>query len=233
MAAVESKFPVQKITLDDVIATFAGLRPVIGTGKSDPSKESRDHVIWDEKGLITVTGGKLTTFRIIAIDTLVAASGRLPGMKQPSRKMLVLNRIDKKEVRKLPVSDRQKIRLMGRYGIEALDLVTSAKPVELEPIPNTMYLWAELRWAARAEGVVHLEDLLLRRVRIGLLLPQGAEALLPMIRVICQPELGWDDERWKEEESAYLELWKRNYSLPDRKTIPAWYVAVDKKTAKR
>jgi glycerol-3-phosphate dehydrogenase len=233
MAAVESKFPVQKITLDDVISTFSGLRPVIGTGKSDPSKESRDHVIWDEKGLITVTGGKLTTFRIIAIDTLVAASERLPGMKGLSRKMLVLNRIDRKELRKLPVSDNQKIRLTGRYGIEALDLVKSAKPVELEPIPNTMYLWAELRWAARAEGVVYLEDLLLRRVRIGLLLPQGAEPLLPMIRGICQPELGWDDKRWQKEESAYLELWKQHYSLPDRKTIPAWYVAVDKKSAKR
>ncbi|MGD0277551.1 MAG: glycerol-3-phosphate dehydrogenase/oxidase [Syntrophales bacterium] len=233
MAAVESKFPLLKLTLADVIATYAGLRPVIGTGKADPSKESRDHVIWDEKGLITVTGGKLTTFRLIAIDTLMAAAGRLPGMREPNKKIPVLDRIDKKEARKLPVSEEQRVRLIGRYGINASELIAVAKPVELEPIPNTKYLWAELRWAARSEGVVHLGDLLLRRVRLGLLLPEGGKALLPMIRTMCQSELGWDDDRWKEEEAAYLELWRKNYSLPDRKTIADWHEMSVKKKTKR
>jgi glycerol-3-phosphate dehydrogenase len=79
-----------------------------------------------------------------------------------------------------------------------------------------------LRWAARAEGVVHLDDLLLRRVRLGLLLPRGAEALLPQVRAICQAELGWDDATWEREQAAYLALWHRCYSLPDKTTIPDW-----------
>ncbi|MCA9921429.1 MAG: glycerol-3-phosphate dehydrogenase/oxidase, partial [Anaerolineales bacterium] len=57
MAAVEDRFPSLGITLDDIISTFAGVRPVIDTGKSDPSKESRDHIVLNENGLLTVTGG--------------------------------------------------------------------------------------------------------------------------------------------------------------------------------
>jgi glycerol-3-phosphate dehydrogenase len=76
-----------------------------------------------------------------------------------------------------------------------------------------MALWAELRWAARAEGVVHLDDLLLRRVRLGLIAPQGGVQWLDRIRSIVQPELGWDDARWDREASEYTSLWKRCYSL--------------------
>ena len=74
MAAVESQFPALALTLADVVSTYAGVRPVIGTGKADPSKESRDHVVWEESGLLTVTGGKLTTFRRIALDALKTAA---------------------------------------------------------------------------------------------------------------------------------------------------------------
>ena len=62
--------------------------------------------------------------------------------------------------------------------------------------------------------VLHLDDLLLRRTRIGLLLADGAAHELPRIRALCQPRLGWDDARWKHEEQDYLELWRRSYSLP-------------------
>lgn len=48
MAAVESQFPSLHLTPDDLFSTFAGIRPVIGTGEADPSKESRDHVVWEE-----------------------------------------------------------------------------------------------------------------------------------------------------------------------------------------
>jgi glycerol-3-phosphate dehydrogenase len=76
-----------------------------------------------------------------------------------------------------------------------------------------MALWAELRWAARAEGVVHLDDLLLRRVRLGLIAPQGGVQWLDRIRSIVQPELGWDDAHWDQEASEYTSLWNRCYSL--------------------
>jgi glycerol-3-phosphate dehydrogenase len=74
-------------------------------------------------------------------------------------------------------------------------------------------LWAELRWAARDEGVVHLDDLLLRRVRLGLLLPQGGLSIMERIRTIAQLELGWSDDRWAQEVSDYTILWNRCYSV--------------------
>lgn len=222
MAAVQHQFPSLHITLADVISSFAGVRPVIGTGQEDPSKESRDHVVWEEEGLLTVTGGKLTTFRLIALDALRAARHRLPETPAPDDDQPVLDPVEETLLDgqgELDQAARQ--RLLGRYGAAAPALLAAAQPDELTRIPGTTALWAELRWAARAEAVEHLDDLLLRRVRLGLLLPNGGRALLPQIRAICQPELGWDDARWLAEEAAYLALWQRSYSLPAG--VPDWH----------
>jgi glycerol-3-phosphate dehydrogenase len=233
MAAVEAQFPSLHLNLDDVISTFAGVRPVIGTGRADPSTESRDHVVWEESGLLTVTGGKLTTFRLIALDALKAVRHRLPDLPPLDDEVPVLNPVDVAIPGAVHLSEAMRRRLLGRHAVDAPALVMAAKPGELEPIPGTQTLWAELRWAARAEGVVHLDDLLLRRVRLGHLLPQGGEALLPQIRAICQPELGWDDGRWEAEEAAYLDLWRSCYSLPDRETISDWRAVLAEAKAKR
>ena len=223
MAAVESQFPSLGLTLDDVVSTFAGIRPVIGTGKVDPSKESRDHVVWEEDGLVTVTGGKLTTFRLIALDALRSVRHRLPEFPPLDHEVPVLNPVDVELPIENHLDEAARRRLLGRYAADAPALVVAAQPGELEPVAGTEILWAELRWAARAEAVAHLDDLLLRRVRLGHLLPGGGAELLPRVRAICQPELGWDDGRWASEEAAYLDLWGRCYSLPDRSAIPDWH----------
>ena len=191
------------------------MRPVINTGKADPSRESRDHAVWEEDGLLTVTGGKLTTFRLMALDALKAARRRLPALKGLRARTRVIDPVGAD----LPsaadgLDDEARRRLLGRYGKEAAGLVSAARPGELAAIPGTRSLWAELRWAARAEGVVHLDDLLLRRVRLGLLLPEGARALLPDAKRICQAELGWDDARWEREADGYLRLWRDCYHVP-------------------
>jgi glycerol-3-phosphate dehydrogenase len=222
MAAVEYQFPSRGLTLDDVIATLAGVRPVIGSGKDDPSKESREHVVWQEHGLLTVTGGKLTTFRLIALDVLKAARERLPDLPLPPDKQPVFAPVDQNLPQSVPLNQAMRRRLFGRYGADVPALIAAAQPGELAAIPGTLLSWAELRWAARDEGVVHLDDLLLRRVRLGLLLFKGGAALLSQIRVICQPELGWDDARWEAEVAAYHELWQDHYSLPERTAIPNW-----------
>lgn len=220
MAAADAQFPSLRLTVADVIASYAGVRPVIGSGQVDPSKESRDHVVWEEAGLLTVTGGKLTTFRLIAVDVLREVRHRLPTLPTINSEQSVLNQFDTQLSASL--TEAQRRRLLGRHGAEAVAVVAAAQPGELEPLPGTLTLWAELRWAARAEGVVHLDDLLLRRVRLGLLLPAGGAAYLPRVRAICQAELGWDDARWQAEEEAYRALWQRCYSLPDAAAIADW-----------
>jgi glycerol-3-phosphate dehydrogenase len=81
-------------------------------------------------------------------------------------------------------------------------------------VADTEVLWAELRWATRHEQVEHLDDLLLRRTRLGILLREGGVEFLPRIGNICRAELAWDDERWRAEAERYREIWRRHYSLP-------------------
>ena len=217
MEALRDQFPTLALHEGDVLATYAGVRPVIDTGKADPSKEARDHVLWQQEGLLTVTGGKLTTFRAIALDVLRHAAPQLPHWQADLRPCAIFAPVA------LPAAARagagvlsagKALRLQGRYGAQAAALAAAAKDGELEEIPGTETLWAQLRWAARNESVQRLEDLMLRRSRLGIQLAQGGAAVLGRVRAICQPELGWDDQRWAAEESAYLALCRSNYSLP-------------------
>ncbi len=212
LSGLDRAFPSLSLSEDDVLATFAGVRAVIDTGRPNPSREARDHAVWLEDGLVSVTGGKLTTFPVIVEDALRAARPLLDS-KAPANGGGVLN---KPEAFMLPpnLDPSLALRLSGRHGKETSVLLASARPGDLARVENTLSVVAELRWAARAEGVVHLDDLLLRRVRLGLTTPEGAAGLLDQIRPVVQPELGWSDDRWQEETGRYGRLWRKSYYLP-------------------
>jgi glycerol-3-phosphate dehydrogenase len=211
--ALRAQFPQLELGESDVIATYAGVRPVIDTGQSDPSKEGREHAVWVDDGLLTVTGGKLTTFRVIALDALKHAMPLLPGWRDTLKPLPIFKASAPTRSKTRLASDMRE-RIEGRHGAQTQALVDCAQVGELEAIPGTETLWAELRWAARAEGVLRLEDLMLRRTRLGLLLREGGAAHMERIRAISQAELGWDDARWDAELAAYRALWNANYSLP-------------------
>lgn len=212
MAATQRVFPALGLRLADAHASFSGVRPVIDTGQSDPSKESREFVLWNENGLLTVAGGKLTTFRLMAHNALRSVRARLRGARfNPRERVLDELPAESSLCCDLPYAAR--LRLLGRYGADACDVVNAAEAGELEPIKGLPALWAELRYAARAEGVVHLDDLLLRRVRVGLLLPHGGMEQIERVRAIAQKELGWDDARWAKEVREYVAVWERCYAL--------------------
>lgn len=204
-------FPQANITREHILSTFAGLRPVINTGKARPSDESRAHVVWDENGMLTITGGKYTIFRVMANDVLTQAAQRLPGKPVFPTCRRFFNPLPAGIPPALAEAPNLS-RLQGRYGDELTPMAEAAQPGELAPIPGQLPCWAELRWAARCEGVVHLDDLLLRRVRLGITSPQGGLAEIERIRAIVQPELGWDNQRWMAEVVAYRKTWKQAYS---------------------
>ena len=214
MAGLVRVFPDLGLTTNDIQVTFAGLRAVVDTGKADPSKESREHVLWNESGLLTVSGGKLTTFRLTAHDALRAIRRQLPGRPSFNRKLRVLDKPPAESALYADLDPASRLWLVGRHSADAPAIIATANPEELKPISGSPALWAELRWAARAEGVVHMDDLLLRRVRLGLLLPGGGLSLMDRVRTIVQPELGWNDERWMKEVEAYTQLWKSCYQPP-------------------
>lgn len=217
MECLGAFFPTLQISSADCLSTFAGIRPVLSEGKLDPSKESREHVVWLDNGLVTVTGGKLTTFYRLAADALAAARPFLSGASgRPQSGPLFTRPTEPAESAKA-LPEHVRTRLFGRYGMDALDLLSMAHPEDLETIPHSRTLWAELPFAARFEQVRHLSDLLLRRVRIGLLTPRGGEDLMGRIRSLCEPWLPWDANRWDEEIRDYLSHWKQAYGVPEGK----------------
>ncbi len=213
-AVLQSEFPSVGLKESDVIATYAGVRSVIGTGRLNPSSEKREHCIWGEHGLVSVAGGKLTTFRLIAQDVLEAAARYLPTLKDIRSDAPVFESVEEPASLRLLVGADQCRRLIGRYGARVVPWIESAQPGELDLVPGTHTLWIEFKWAAAHERVVHLDDLLLRRTRIGLLVDNGAIEHLPRIKEMCQTLLDWDDRRWQQEVDRYVDLWQAYYSLP-------------------
>ncbi len=218
-----SLFPGATIARSDVLSTWAGVRPVVtaessGSGSKAPSKESREHEFREDNGLISIAGGKLTTFRLIAREALVRGLGseeRLRPVIDP-----VFRQIAPPQ-RPTNISHRNWQRLVGFYGSDLNELLQAgpAEPVYDQrvsgPVPGEL-LWAEVIWACKQEDVKHLDDLMLRRTRIGLVVPEGGKALLPTIKEHCLGALGWNDEQWQTEEARYLTLWREAYSLPNR-----------------
>jgi glycerol-3-phosphate dehydrogenase len=211
LESIHHIFPELKISQDDILATEGGVRPVINTGAATPSQESRSQVIWEEDGLLTITGGKLTIYRVMAAQALNAVSARLRGSPRFDHKMKAFDPLPK------PVGALEAERweyLAGRYGRNVNALISESPAKELAPIGDLPAQWAELRWAARHEDVIHLDDLLLRRLRLGLTCKDGGQELLPRILSIVQPELGWDDIRWQAEVNRYRQIWQNYYYLP-------------------
>ncbi len=213
MAALIAQFPKLNLKASYALSSWSGVRPVVSSGKSRaPSDEAREHFISDENGLISVCGGKLTAFRSMALDVLKHAANRLPQLKKlkPANIFAAATATDPPQ--EWPVKTYR--RMLGRYGDGLTTLINCAKAGELSLIPDTQTPWAELRYACRHEQVLHLDDLLLRRTRIGLLQPNGAQALLPRLKGMIQTELGWDDAKWQSEAVRYQKIYERCYSVP-------------------
>ncbi|MDF3931030.1 glycerol-3-phosphate dehydrogenase/oxidase [Pseudomonas citronellolis] len=215
LAACAQQFPGAHIGAADIRSTWAGVRPVVSSGhpSKKPSDEKREHALWIEPGCVTLAGGKLTTFRLLALEVLRTCAPML-GREVAEEPGTVFGEPPAVE---LPGLGPQPLRrLAGRHGRNLPQLARLIEAVGGGRVGDSDCLWAELAWAAEGELVLHLDDLLLRRTRLGLLLPAGAAAELPAIRALCQPRLGWDDQRWAREEQDYLDLWRRCYSLPGK-----------------
>ena len=225
LAATNDLFSDADLNREDVISTWAGVRPLISEGgdgkRVSPSKEKRDHSVWLDNNLVTVSGGKLTTFRLIALDVLKIC-----------QQVLAFNETDSKELGSLttavfsnqpPTNPKFSTltpplqqRLQGFYGLQLDTLLDLAHDEDLAYVTDSNTIWAEIRFAACHEQVIHLDDLLLRRTRLGLILPHGAMTPLISTRLkqICQQELGWDEQKWQQEVVRYQDLWQRYYHLP-------------------
>jgi len=206
---VFSKFTISE---EDILSTFSGLRPVINTNAPTPSLESRAHRIWEEDGLVSVAGGKLTIYRVMAADVLNFCREKLPQRPKfhPHTPCFVHPKLPANQ----SFNKSHWFLMAGRIGKDVNAFFEESDPNLLYPITPMTELWAELVWAAKNEAVVHLDDLLLRRVRFGLLMPNGGLDDIERIRGLVQEPLGWSDETWSAEVIRYETLWRENYFLP-------------------
>ena len=239
LQCIDHQFPSLKITAQDVISSYSGVRPVIaGGGLISPSKERRDHGIWQSPGLITVAGGKLTTFKLIAGQVMAKASQALGLAFDSSEQPLFeqSNRESSASEENIPRHIQKQINAC--YGVLGGEFIRQTFPGEKkggekkagknyhqlgQTISYSRHIWGELIWAAKYEQVVHLDDLLLRRTRLGNVLPDGALEYLDEIKTLCREFLPWDETRWHLEIKRYTRIWQENYSCPGRETMPASY----------
>lgn len=207
----------EHLTADDVIGVFAGLRPLlqpVDKGDGASTKVSREHTVMQvEPGLSAIAGGKYTTYRVMAEDVVdFAIKDVFPGRTSLTKAVPVLGAQGYQEIDRGRIARRYGLdgvrvdRLLFRYGALVHDVLAliDADPelgVPLEHAPR--YLRAEILYAARAEGVRHLADVLLRRTRLDFeVRDRGAAAAEEIARIIA-PELGWDEPRAHAEVEAY------------------------------
>lgn len=211
LECVAAAFPTLGLTEADVLSTWSGVRPIVSSGARSSADELREHVVGDEGGLLTATGGKLTTFEVAARHVLRAAAPHLQHGRDPR-----LTAAPRPSDAPPPPAGDVGLRISGRHGREAGAVLGVARPGERSRIAGTATTWAEVRWSARNEAVTSVGDLMLRRTRLGLLLPGGGEQVLGSVLEICREELGWDAARADLERTRYAAKVRRDYSVPPR-----------------
>ena len=206
------------LTRADIQGVYAGLRPLLAGESEETSQLSREHAVArPQPGLISIAGGKYTTYRIMAADAVDAAREDLsPGVPDSVTEHIPLlgaegyqalvNQIDSLSRRHdLPVW--RITHLLDRYGSLAVDLFAMIDEDRELARPLTgaeEYLTVEVVHAARSEATLHLNDLLTRRTRISIdTTDRGVASAEPAARILGR-ELGWDEERTRSEIDHYL-----------------------------
>jgi glycerol-3-phosphate dehydrogenase len=170
-------------TREDVVGTFAGLRPLLqagrGAGRETADLSRRHAVLTSSDGVVTVVGGKLTTYRRMAQDAVDAVTGvagaprgtSLPAGPCRTRDLPLLGAAPREVLARVDAPAR----LVRRHGTEAPDLLTSGRSLGLSdaellaPVADGVTVTAaELLWGITHEGALDVSDLLDRRTRVGL-----------------------------------------------------------------
>src|SRR5450756_2298596 len=194
------------LTFDDITAVYAGLRPLLGGGADETAGLSREHAVRrSAPGLISVAGGKYTTYRLMARDAVDAAARELPfavdGSRTADIPLLGAVGLSGAEFRlsihpgATRLAPEQLQHLVRRYGTLAskvLDLLVD-EPRLADPLLGAeKYLAVEVRYAALHEGALHVDDVLTRRTHIAFEAPDRGRLAAEHVAQLMAPVLGWD-----------------------------------------
>lgn len=194
---------------EDVLSVFTGIRPLVKAGDNgNTAALSRDHTIHiDQSALLTITGGKWTTYRHMAEDCVDQAAmlARLPEATCITRNLNVHGF----------APQTKKRGPLGPYGSDAhgiTELIRQQPRLGERLHPDLPYLAAEVVWAAREEMARTVDDVLARRTRALFLNAQAARKMAPEVARLLAGELGYD-EAWEAAQLAAFEGISKNYVL--------------------
>jgi glycerol-3-phosphate dehydrogenase len=219
------------LSRNDVAGAFAGLRPLATDPGGTPGstvKASREHRIrTDSNGLVRISGGKYTTYRLMALQAVDAALGFAAAKKRPSRTHetpivgsatpLALAALGARLATDAGLERSSADRLVARYGTEASDVVRLGKelgllrPLGTGPSP----LEVEVVWSVRNESALSVDDFLARRTRLAQELPDRAAAVANRVAELAGPELGWSAADRDAAVQTYLREAHREYDVPE------------------
>ncbi len=217
LSVVNSHSRSHRLNRSDICGSFAGLRPLVqfegGGAESDTSGMSREHLIFEAVGgLINVAGGKLTSYRLMAEEVVNKVGARLPeALKNPSRtgRLMLGGWADKQDfltrtaaisasARKLALEPAVLEHLISNYGCDAscvVELVEQDPSLSERICPDFPPIMAEVFFCVEAEMAVCLEDVLFRRLRLGILNQKQCLESAPKVARLMQKLLGWDNYR--------------------------------------
>lgn len=217
---------------EDALGAYAGLRPLVGVPGGDTARISREHTIHRESsGLVRVSGGKYTTYRLMARDALDVAlhgvhhrngEGATPASTTATLSLLgaapvpELQRLVGELVDDDGLDEARAQSLVDRHGTRARDVLTLGRERDLlRPLADDIpHLEAEVAWAVREEMALGLDDVLSRRMRLSMARRDRCVSIAPRVAVLMGAELGWDEARQASEVEAFLASARREYDVP-------------------
>lgn len=201
------------LTLDDVSGVFAGVRPLLAAGNST-SALPRDHrVTLSPGGLISIVGGKLTTYRKMAEDTVNVIATRDGTHRRCRTAHIPLAgssnlTVAREALTNSPLSADQQTHLLAAYGSAALDvlaLINAEPSLGRQLVEGLPVSAAEVVYACRAEQAVSLTDCLYLRTRLAVLDAAAADGAVDDVGVLMAAELGWDAAERRQQQRMYEE----------------------------
>jgi glycerol-3-phosphate dehydrogenase len=203
---------------DDIDGVYAGLRPLLAGESEETSALSREHAVARVvPGLISIAGGKYTTYRVMAADAVDAGSEDLPRRVAPSCTdrvpllgadgyFAMRNQVDSLAA-EYGLHPYRITHVLDRYGSMIRDVLDPglSDPSLLATVPHAPdYLMAEIRYAVTHEGALHLEDVLTRRTRISIEYPHRGSACADVAADVMAAILGWDASTRATEVADYI-----------------------------
>ncbi|MFQ6171572.1 glycerol-3-phosphate dehydrogenase/oxidase [Oryzobacter sp. R7] len=208
---------VTPLTHDDILGVYAGLRPLLSGESEETSQLSREHAVArPSPGLISVAGGKYTTYRVMARDAVDAAvhdidrpvapcvTDRTPILGAEGYAALSNSLASLAAEWSLPTWRVR--RLLDRYGSLVAEVLepTRTDPALREALDGADgYLVAEVLYAVTHEGALHLDDVLTRRTRISIEVADRGVRAADAVAGVVAPVLGWDEATVARELEAY------------------------------